>query len=250
MASIDMENVNVEFPIYDIKARSLRQLLLNPTRTGRLGLTGDGIPRMRALTNVSLSLVDGDRVGLVGANGSGKSTLLRVMAGIYEPFQGAVRVSGKVATLLDLGLGIDPEMTGNENIWMRGLVMGMSPAEMREKVNEIREFTELGESLELPIRTYSSGMMVRLAFAVSTSIRPEIFLIDEVLGVGDHYFMKKAEQRLMNAAGSASIVVVASHSLDALKRICHKGILLDQGRVVRYGPIDEIICEYTGSASG
>jgi ABC-2 type transport system ATP-binding protein len=244
VASVKLDKVTVDFPLYDVSARSLRNLMLRRGGSSRLARNGDGVVRVMALREICLELVDGDRVGLVGPNGAGKSTLLRTIGGIYEPPQGTVTTIGNLATLLDLGLGIDPEMTGRENVFMRGIVLGMSRSDIHRKMEDIEQFAELGDSFDLPVRTYSSGMMVRLAFAVSTSIEPEILLIDEAIGAGDHFFMKKAQERVHKILSGAKILMLASHSLDAIRNFCNKCILLRDGRLVKLGPVDEVIEEY------
>jgi ABC-type polysaccharide/polyol phosphate transport system ATPase subunit len=203
--------------------------------------------RVMALRDICLELEDGDRVGLVGPNGAGKSTLLRTIGGIYEPPQGTVTTIGKLATLLDLGLGIDLEMTGRENVYMRGIVLGMSRSDIHGKIQDIEQFAELGDSFDLPVRTYSGGMMVRLAFAISTSIEPEILLIDEAIGAGDHFFMKKAEERIQKIVSETKILILASHSLYVIQNFCNKCLLLREGRLARLGPVDEIMEAYFGS---
>jgi lipopolysaccharide transport system ATP-binding protein len=218
--------------------------------SSRVDSNGDGVVRVKALRDISLELVDGDRLGLIGRNGAGKSTLLRTIGGIYEPPQGTVTIAGNLATLLDLGLGIDPEMTGRENVLMRGIVLGMSRFDVRRKVENIEQFAELGASFDLPVRTYSSGMLVRLAFAISTSIEPEILLIDEVISAGDHLFMKKAEQRVKELTTATKILIVASHSIDVIRLFCNKCALLSDGRLIKLGPVDEIVREFFGADVG
>ncbi|MGO9121794.1 MAG: ABC transporter ATP-binding protein [Desulfomonilaceae bacterium] len=246
MASVKLDQVSVDFPIYDVGTRSLRNLMLRRGDGRRVDSAGDGVVRVKALRDISLELADGDRLGLIGRNGAGKSTLLRTIGGIYEPPQGTVTVMGNLVTLLDLGLGIDPEMTGRENVLIRGIVLGMSRSNVRHKLEQIEQFAELGDSFDLPVRTYSSGMLVRLAFAISTSIEPEILLIDEVISAGDHLFMKKAEQRLKELTTATKILIVASHSVDVIRDFCNKCGLLRDGRLVKLGPVDEVVEEYVG----
>jgi ABC-2 type transport system ATP-binding protein len=181
MVSIDVWNASVDFPIFDAKTRSLKKKVLGKVG-GKIG-TDSRVPIIEALHDVSLSLREGDRVGLVGHNGAGKSTLLRVLAGIYEPTRGSSRIVGKVAPVFDLGVGMDPEISGFENIMIRGLFLGMNRKEMAKRVDDIAEFTELGDYLAMPLRTYSTGMRVRLALGVVTSIDPEILLLDGRRGI-------------------------------------------------------------------
>jgi ABC-2 type transport system ATP-binding protein/lipopolysaccharide transport system ATP-binding protein len=211
---------------------------------GRIGTDGASHVVVRGLQDVSAEVAHGERVALVGRNGAGKTTLLRVMAGIYEPVGGTAMIDGKVAPLFDVGLGMDPESSGYENILLRGLYLGLSRAEIRAKADEIAAFTELGPFLNLPLRTYSAGMQTRLAFAVSTSIDPEILLLDEGVGAGDAAFLEKAKHRLDAVVARAGILVVASHSEVLVRRLCSKAILLDQGSIVAMGPIEEVLDRY------
>src|SRR5262245_16038417 len=185
MACISLDEVSVSFPVYNTNARSLKKSMLAMTTGGRIGTDLDDTLYVKALDSVSLVFEHGDRVGLVGHNGAGKTTLLRVIAGIYEPPSGRVDVDGRVAALFDVALGIDPESTGYENIFLRGLYLGLRPMEIQARIDEITVFSELGDYLAMPVRTYSTGMKLRLAFAVCTSIEPEIMLMDEWLGAGD-----------------------------------------------------------------
>ncbi len=236
MASVKLDQVTIDFPLYDVSTRSLRTLMLRKGGSGRLARDGEGVVRVMALRDICLELADGDRVGLVGPNGAGKSTLLRTIGGIYEPPQGTVTTIGNLATLLDLGLGIDLEMTGRENVFMRGIVLGMSRSDIHRKMEDIEQFAELGDSFDLPVRTYSGGMVVRLAFSISTSIEPEILLIDEAIGAGDHFFMKKAQERIKKILSGAKILILASHSLYVIQNFCNKCVLLREGRLVRSRP--------------
>jgi ABC-type polysaccharide/polyol phosphate transport system ATPase subunit len=208
---------------------------------------------VRALDNVSLALSDGDRVGIVGHNGAGKSTMLRVLAGIYQPSQGSIRIAGKVSPLFNTSPGIDTDDTGYENIVTCGLLLGMTRAEIARKLPEIESFTELGEYLALPARTYSTGMMVRLGFAIATAIDPEILLLDEGLGAGDARFARRAARRVEALISRSSIMVLASHSDELIRQMCNRAILLKQGRVVADGPTEGVLDLYarmTGDESG
>jgi homopolymeric O-antigen transport system ATP-binding protein len=249
VASLQLEAVSVDFPIYSASTRSLKNNLLHRGTGGRIGRDIGNRICVRALDNVSITLDHGDRVGLIGRNGAGKTTLLRVLAGVYQPTLGQVRCQGQVASLLNISLGMDPEWTGYENIMVRGLLLGLTPEVVREHADEIAAFSELGEYLAMPLRTYSTGMMLRLAFAACTCIEPEILLMDEWIGVGDTSFVKKAEGRLQGFVGHAGIVVLASHSPTLLERVCTKGVLLDAGQVTAYGPIDEVLREYKKGTS-
>ena len=241
---IRLEDVSVEFPIYNASTRSLKNSLIHMTTGGRIGFDANDRVRVQALNDVTLTLEHGDRVGLVGHNGAGKTTLLRVLAGVYEPMLGRIHREGRVAPLFDISLGIDPESTGYENIFIRGLLLGFSPEEIRTRMDDIATFTELGHYLSMPVRTYSTGMRLRLAFAVSTCIEPEIVLMDEWLGVGDAAFVEKAERRLEGLVGRAGILVLASHNPALLERTCTTGVLLDAGQVTACGAIRDVLQEY------
>jgi ABC-type polysaccharide/polyol phosphate transport system ATPase subunit len=243
MSSIDLVNVDIDFPIYDARSRSFKHRLLGLSG-GRIGTTSAHHLVVRALRDISLSLVDGDRLGLIGRNGAGKSTLLRVMSGIYEPPVGKLRVVGRVASLTNITMGMDMEATGYENIVIRGLMLGLTRREALRHVGEIEVFTELGDYLNLPLRTYSAGMLLRLAFAISTSIDPEILIMDELIEAGDAAFADKAKRRLDQLTTAAHILVIASHSPDTLRRLCNKLALLRDGRIVAIGPVDEILQQY------
>ena len=241
MASIRLESVTIDFPIYNIGARSLKSRLLNYGTGGRIGRGTGNRLCVRALEDVSFAFEHGDRVGLVGGNGDGKTTLLRVIAGAYEPMHGRIRRHGRIASLLNVSLGMEPDATGYENIMIRGLLLGLMLEQVRERMEEIAAFTELGDYLAMPMHTYSAGMRLRLAFAVSTSFDPEILLMDEWLGVGDPAFVEKARRRLEEFVNRAGILVLASQNLSLLKRICATGLLLDAGRVKARGPIKDVL---------
>lgn len=246
MASIRLEGVSVSFPIYDQSSRSLKKRLLAGTTGGRIKDRSDrhGISVVQALDDVDLRFEHGDRVGLVGHNGAGKTTLLRVLAGIYEPNSGIVHVDGHIAPLFDIMLGMDPESSGFENIQLRGLFLGLSPRQIKDRLDEIAEFTELGDFLNLPIRTYSAGMRMRLAFAVATSIEPDILLLDEGIGAGDAAFLEKARKRLAEFTSKAAIIVLASHSEGLLKSMCKTSVLMEHGRVILSGETDDVLAAY------
>jgi len=191
-----------------------------------------GIISVTALDGVSLDLVNGDRVGLVGHNGSGKSTLLRTLAGIYAPIRGSIRIEGRVSTVFGLGAGMEPELTGYENIVRMGMMLGASRAEAESRIADIETFSELGDFLSVPVRTYSDGMRTRLAFGVATAAHPDILLIDEVLGAGDAEFQQRAACRMADFIERSSIVVLASHSPELIQRYCNRIVHLQHGRLV------------------
>jgi ABC-2 type transport system ATP-binding protein len=243
--SIETHNAWVEFPIFDAKSRSLKKTFLGKAG-GTVGRNTSNVLVIEALRDITLSLSIGDRVGLVGHNGAGKSTLLRLMSGIYEPTRGSAIVRGKVAPVFDLGVGMDPEISGYENIIIRGLFLGETRKTMQAKVDEIAEFTELGDYLSMPLRTYSTGMRVRLAMGVVTSIDPEILLLDEGIGSVDAEFLKKAQTRLQKLVERSGILVFASHSNEFLARLCKTAIWIDHGELRMMGGIEEVIRAYEG----
>jgi lipopolysaccharide transport system ATP-binding protein len=185
-------------------------------------------------------------MGLLGHNGAGKSTLLRLLAGVYEPSTGVANVNGEIGSLIDISLGIDPEATGRENIYLRGGLLGMSKAQIASRIDEIIEFSELGDFVDMPLRTYSTGMHLRLAFAVSTIVRPEILLMDEWLSVGDERFKHKAETRMAELLQATNILVIATHSRDLVLKTCNRAIWLEHGRVRMQGPAEDVCAAYFG----
>lgn len=243
MASIQLDSVSINFPIYNFGARSLKKKFLQFTAGGILN-DQEKLIFVQSLDKVTLKFNHGDRVGLIGHNGAGKSTLLRVLAKIYEPIEGSIRCEGRITPLLNIMLGINPESTGYENITVRGLLLGLTRKEIQKKLDSIAEFTELGDYLLAPVRTYSAGMQLRLAFAVVTCIKPDILLMDEMIGVGDTAFLKKAEQRLNEFINQSSILVLASHSNETIKALCNKVVLLEKGRVQYVGRVEEGIEKY------
>jgi ABC-2 type transport system ATP-binding protein/lipopolysaccharide transport system ATP-binding protein len=248
MPFIDLNDVCVDLPIYNTKGRSLKSTVLARAIGGRIADEhGQSAVVIRALSHISLRLQQGSRVGLVGANGAGKTTLLRVMAKIYPPTHGAVKIGGRITCLTDLNVGMDFEATGIENIRMRGTLLGLSRNEIAELVPRVAEFTELGEYLRLPIRCYSQGMMLRLAFGISTAVQPEIILLDEVVGAGDQSFAQKARERLNKVIDAASILVLASHNNEIIDRFCSSAIWLSQGHIVAHGPTHDILSRYSAS---
>ena len=248
MVSLKLESVTVDFPVYNASTRSLKNRLLHRGTGGRIAKGAGKRLVVRALEDVSLAFEHGDRVGLVGPNGAGKTTLLRVLAGVYEPAQGRVLRHGRTASLLSGSLGIDAEATGYENILTRGLFLGLLPQQVRQRMDEIAAFTELGDYLAMPVHTYSTGMRLRLAFAVCTCFEPEILLMDEWLGMGDRAFLEKARRRMEQFVDRAGILVLASQNAGLLARVCTTGVLLDAGRVTAHGPIDEVLREYRKAA--
>ncbi|MFC3459471.1 ABC transporter ATP-binding protein [Massilia haematophila] len=246
MASIHFDNVAVDFPIYNASGRSLKKRLISVATGGQLGSDPMGRVVVRALEGLSFTLRDGDRVGLLGHNGAGKSTLLRLLSGVYVPSQGSARIDGEIGSLIDISLGIDPEATGRENIYLRGALLGMNKAELAERMEEIIAFSELGDFIDMPLRTYSTGMHLRLAFAVSTTVRPQILLMDEWLAVGDENFKHKAEERMRTLVQSTNILVIASHSRDLILETCNRVLWLEHGKIRMDGPAAEVAAAYFG----
>jgi ABC-2 type transport system ATP-binding protein len=244
MVSIEVQSAYVDFPIFDAKTRSLKKQVLGKVG-GKIG-TEAKVPVIEALRDITLSLGDGDRVGLVGHNGAGKSTLLRLLSGIYEPTRGSTRVVGRIAPVFDLGVGLDPEVSGRENILIRGLFLGMSRKRMEKRVDDIAEFTELGDYLQLPLRTYSAGMRVRLALGVVTTIDPEILILDEGLGAIDAAFLTKARERLVDLARRSGVLVFASHSDELLRELCTTALWMDEGRIRMHGSLGGVLAAYKG----
>ena len=246
-AELLLRDVALDIPIFDVSARSLKKRVMRLGRRNRIAEDSTGIVVVRALNGVSLQLNAGDRLGLIGHNGAGKSTLLRVMAGIYVPTAGEVSITGKAVPLLDISLGMDDQSSGRQNIRLRGLLLGMSDEEIEAKTEDIAAFTELGDYLDLPLRTYSSGMRLRLAFAIATAVDADILLLDEVIGVGDAAFQIKAARRLAELHARAEIVVLAIHNNQTLRQTCNKALWLDNGRPVALGPVDEVVSRYEAS---
>ncbi|ALZ98977.1 galactan export ABC transporter ATP-binding subunit Wzt/RfbE [Corynebacterium glutamicum] len=249
MVSIDTYNACVDFPIFDAKSRSMKKAFLGAAG-GAIGRNQDNVVVVEALKDINLHLREGDRVGLVGHNGAGKSTLLRLLSGIYEPTRGSADIRGRVAPVFDLGVGMDPEISGYENIIIRGLFLGQTRKQMKAKMEEIADFTELGEYLSMPLRTYSTGMRIRLALGVVTSIEPEILLLDEGIGAVDAAFMAKARDRLQALVERSGILVFASHSNDFLAQLCNTALWVDHGQIRDAGLVPDIVESYEGKGAG
>jgi ABC-2 type transport system ATP-binding protein len=245
MPLIEANNVGIEFPVPTPSARSFRHLAIRTaSRVGGEVSKSEGAFRfVRALDDVSFALKQGDRLGLVGHNGAGKTTLIRVLAGIYEPTKGSLRMVGRNVPMFDIGLGMDEEASGYENIRIRGLILGLTPEEIEARVPEIAEFAELGDYLELPIRTYSSGMLLRLVFSIAASVHGDIILMDEWIAVGDAHFRKKTHDRLQEITAHSGIVVLASHDHGLLRDTCNLGLYLDGGRVRAFGALEDVLKE-------
>lgn len=231
MAFVRLENCGLFLPVYGTGNRSLKQIVLSAATGGKIASSSRHVTVVQALRDINLDISSGDRIGLIGHNGAGKTTLLRMLAGIYEPTFGVMRRSGSVTSLLDVTLGLDHESTGYDNIVLRGLIMGESKARMKQLTPSIAEFSELGDYLNMPVRTYSSGMVLRLAFSIVTSIQADILLMDEWLSVGDASFVAKAEERMQKLVGNASILVLASHNPAIINDLCTMTVELEHGTI-------------------
>jgi ABC-type polysaccharide/polyol phosphate transport system ATPase subunit len=246
MAHIKLDDVTVEFPIHNASSRSL-QLHMFAAVGGKLAGHKKSVV-VQALRGASLNFADRDRVGIVGHNGAGKTTLLRVLAGVYQPTQGTLSVAGQLSSFTDLTLGMDPEATGLENIIFRLVFMGHTFAQAKRLSPSIAEFCELGEYLRMPVRTYSTGMYLRLAFAISTAVEPDIIIMDEMIGAGDARFIAKAQARLADLLQRVKILVLATHNAVIMKSLCNKLVWLDHGEVRKVGSYDDVYAQYLKSS--
>jgi len=244
MSHIILEHASLTFPIYGTETRSLKHNLIKATIGGKLRHGNTKFIEVKALHDINLSILTGDRVGLIGHNGAGKSTLLKVMAGIYAPSSGTVNIEGSTSSLLDLNVGMQQHLSGYENIRIRGLILGMNQHQIQKLREDVENFTELGDYLSMPIRIYSSGMQMRLAFALSTASQPDILLVDEVIGAGDSSFMEKAKKRIESFIHHANILVLASHDCNVLRQFCNKVIWLEHGQIKIQGLTEEVIEYY------
>jgi ABC-type polysaccharide/polyol phosphate transport system ATPase subunit len=243
MSTIQLKNVSVDIPIYDVANSSLRKTILGRAVGGRFSEVGSHVI-VRALKNISFEANDGDRIGIVGQNGSGKTTLLRALSGVYTPTSGQVFVSGRVSPMFDASLGMAADATGLENIRICGTLWGLSRQQIEASLDDITQFTELGDYLKMPVRTYSQGMLLRLAFAIATVREPDIFLIDEVIGVGDANFYQKAFARLLALVQKSRILFVASHANAIIRQLCNKAIWLHSGTLIAYGDVESVLAAY------
>lgn len=248
MASLILDNVTVDFPIYGAH-KSFRSALRSATGgLIRRDRSNQRLVTVRALDNISLTVKHGDRLGIIGHNGAGKSTLLRICAGVYEPANGRVLIEGRVSPLFNTAPGLDPDDTGFENIITCGLFLNMTREEIANKIEDIGAFSELGEYLSLPVKTYSAGMLTRLGFAIATAIDPEILVLDEGLGAGDARFAEKAQKRVDALVERSSILILASHSDALIQSLCNRAILMDSGGIIMDGSINDVLAAYKDKA--
>ena len=230
-ALLQFDHVTIQYPVYNSRSMSLRNQLVRISTGGRIESEAGHAQLVTALKDICFTIKEGDAVGLIGHNGAGKSTMLRTMAGVYTPVHGQVVRQGRVATVLELGTGMDPELSGYENITRMSMLLGMSDADIRRNVMEIEAFTQLGDFMQLPVRMYSSGMAMRLMFAVATSTKPDILLVDEMFGTGDAEFQTKAKARMEELIRSVGIFVFASHSNELVTQYCNRFFFLEHGAV-------------------
>jgi ABC-type polysaccharide/polyol phosphate transport system ATPase subunit len=244
MARIELDKVSLTFRVRQHGRITFKEFLVRQMFRRAV----NPMIEVRALRDVSLRIREGERVGILGANGAGKSTLLKLLAGIYPPSQGRRTVEGRISSLFDLVLGFEPDATGWENIYFRSFLQGETPRSVKAKLPSIAEFSELGDFLNMPLRYYSAGMMVRLAFSIATASDPEILLVDEVLSVGDLSFQAKARQRMREMMNRARLIVTVSHDLESMGEFCETGIWMDRGRVRLSGPIKDVTAAYSRHA--
>lgn len=229
MTMISLQHCGLALPVYGASSQSLKKTALAAVSGGRLAAASRNIAVVQALHDICLELREGDRLGIEGHNGAGKTSLLRMLAGVYAPTSGRLRIEGSVTSLIDVTLGMDHEATGYENILIRGLILGLKRSQILALTAGIAEFSGLGDYLNMPVRTYSSGMVLRLAFSTVTAVQPDILLMDEWLSVGDADFVEQAEERLQNIVRKASILVLASHHPATLEKLCNRRIHLQRG---------------------
>lgn len=237
--AIEVENVSMKFNLSKEKVDSLKDYVIKMIKKEI------HYNEFWALKNISFTVEKGDRVGILGLNGAGKSTLLKVISGVFKPTEGTVNKSGKIVPLLELGAGFDPQYTGTENIFLYGAMLGYSKKFIEDKYDEIVSFSELEKFMDVPVKNYSSGMKSRLGFSIATVVEPKILILDEVLSVGDAKFRRKSENKIMSMFDSGVTVLFVSHSLEQVKRLCNKAMILEKGKLIAYGDIDPISEQYS-----
>lgn len=233
-AAISVDHVSMRFNLYKQKMDTLQEFIVR-------GLRGkNDYKEFWALKDVSFNVQEGDRVGILGLNGAGKSTLLKIIAGVYKPTTGQVTKRGKTIPLLELGAGFESQYTGRENIFFYGSMLGYSKRFLKSRIDEIVEFSELGEFIDVPLKNYSSGMRARLGFSIATLVSPKILILDEILSVGDAKFKKKSEKKIMEMFDSGVTVLFVSHNLKQVARLCNKALILDKGKLIAYGDVEDV----------
>jgi ABC-2 type transport system ATP-binding protein/lipopolysaccharide transport system ATP-binding protein len=242
MSKVTLNKINLHYPLYDVNATDFRSRIMS-VATGGTIKKGE-IFTVHALKDISFEASAGDKIAILGGNGAGKSTLLKAMSNIYEPTSGNIDIQGNVATLLDLQLGMNDELTGLQNIYCMSYVMGCTKKEIEEKIDSIVEYSELGDFINIPVRTYSSGMRVRLAFSIIGFVQTDILLIDEFFGAGDKNFVQKAREKMFNIVKDSNILFLVSHKLDLVKEICNKAIIMNKGQIVEMGSMDKVGKKY------
>jgi ABC-type polysaccharide/polyol phosphate transport system ATPase subunit len=246
VARIELDNVSLTFSVRQRRRVTLKEFVVRQMFRRSV----NPLIKVRALREVSLYVGEGERLGVIGPNGAGKSTLLKVLAGIYPPTRGRRLVEGQISSLFDLTLGFEPDSTGWDNIHYRSYLQGETPRGVRSKLHAIAAFSELGEFLDMPVRYYSAGMLVRLAFSIATAIEPQILLVDEVFGAGDMAFQQKAQERMRDMIARAKLIVFVSHDLGSVAKLCDRAVWLDHGQVCLVGPTQQVIAAYTAAVAG
>ena len=246
-ALIQLEQVSVKFRIYHNPNPSLKDAAVNWI-SGKKKL--NDYRDFFALHEINLTIRTEERVGFVGLNGAGKSTLLKTISGIYKPHQGRISVAGRITPLMELGAGFDPEQTGRKNIYLNGALLGFSPSAMMKKEKEIPEFSELGDFLDLPVKYYSSGMYGRLAFSIAAMSEPEILMIDEVFATGDGHFVEKSTRHIQHMVERSKILIVVSHDIRQIERLCNRVILLEKGNIINDGKPEDVLKQYREKITG
>jgi len=235
---IEVNGVTLEYPIYSIRGQSLRNTVFNLAIGGKLLRDNRDVIFVRALENISFSVEDGDRLGIIGHNGAGKTTLLKVLAGVYEPTRGMVSVRGRISSMVDIGLGVDSAMTGRENVILMARRRGFTTKQILAQMQEIIDFSDLAQFIDLPVKTYSAGMQARLVFAVATSFEPDILLLDEWIGAGDQAFFDKATDRMNQILEKSRAMVLATHNNQLVRKVCNKLLVLNGGKAEYFGDVN------------
>lgn len=238
-ASIELFGVTLDYAVYSVRAQSIRSSVIGMAVGGRFMKDQHDVAVIRALSNITFKLEEGDRLGVIGHNGSGKTTLLKVLAGIFEPTEGVVSVQGRITSMINIGAGLDGEASGLQNIYNMGLMRRVPKKVIKERIPAIVEFSELGAFIDMPVKTYSAGMVARLIFGVATELDPDILILDEWLGAGDASFREKAAERMDRFVDNAKIVVIATHDPGLIQRVCNKVCVLQAGRITYFGPTQD-----------